>query len=405
DERERVREARRALGPAAARMAPPPPRALVIDERMPSPDRDAGSAAILSHVSALRRLGYEVSVAAAEAGWTDGTDTAAVRAAGAITCDRACFGTVEELLRRQSGCFDVVYLHRVGIAAAYGSLVRRTMPRARLLYGVADLHHLRFRRQAAVQNRPELLGLANRVRLEECTAAWQADAVLTHSGAEAELLRRMVPGAKVYEVPWAFTPRDEDEAGPGFAERSGLVFLGNYGHEPNEDAARWLVEELMPLVWARQPGLTCILAGRDMTPRIHALGRPGVEILGAVSELRPLWDRVRLSVAPLRFGAGVKGKVLDSFAAGVPCVMTPVAAEGLELPPSLSSWVAAEPRELAELILRMHDDRGAHLRARAAGLDLLRDRHDESDVAEALLAAIEGRPPATGIAGTAPAAA
>jgi len=369
-------------------VADPGPRVLVIDERMPEVGRDAGSQAILSHMRALRRLGYAVSFVAAEEMARGGPEVAALTAASVTCCGAPFYASAEGVLRRQADCFDVVYLHRAGIATRYLGLVRRTMPRARILYSVADLHHVRLERQAAVEQRPELLALSRRQRLEECVAAWSADAVITHSTAEAELLRRAVPEASVYRVPWEVPER---AASVRFAQRRGVAFVGGFAHAPNVDAACWLVEAVLPLVWQADPAIECLLVGSDMPDAVRRLARPGVVPLGEVADLGGVFDRVRLSVAPLRYGAGVKGKVLDSLAAGVPCIMTPVAAEGLGLPAGLLALVGEDAAQLAALICRLHRNEKAHRQAVRAGRALIRADHNETVVTAALQAAIEGR--------------
>ncbi|HTW72729.1 MAG TPA: Hint domain-containing protein, partial [Acetobacteraceae bacterium] len=363
-------------------------RALVIDERLPSVGRDAGSQAISSHMRALQRLGYAVSVVAADEMVHNGTDVVALEAAGLTCCGVPFYASAEEVLRRQQDCFDVVYLHRASIATRYLNLARRYMPRARILYSVADLHHVRLERQALVEARPELLAASRRMRLEECTAAWSADAVITHSAEELELLRQAVPEASVYRVPWEVPARKTTSE---LTARRGVAFIGSFTHSPNVDAARWLVEAVMPQVWQTDPEIECLLVGSDMPDLIRGLGGPGVVLLGHVANLGSLLDRVRLTVAPLRYGAGVKGKVLDSLAAGVPCVMTPVAAEGLQLPTGLRALVGKEAAQLAGLIRRLYRDDQAYRDAVRDGLRLIRENHAEAVVTAALQAAIEGR--------------
>jgi glycosyltransferase involved in cell wall biosynthesis len=373
-----VRAAARRAGAAAGL------RALVIDAEVPVADRDAGSQAILSHMRALQRLGYEVSFVAAEQMQRDG---AALTAAGIAHCAAPFYASVEDVLRRQEGCFDVVYLHRLAMAEAYLGLVRRWLPKARAVYAVADLHHVRLARQADCEQRPELLAAANRARLAEFTAAWNADVVLTHSPAEAAVLRAAVPRATVRLVPWEVAPQP---GAAGFAARGGIGFIGNYSHAPNADAARFLVQEIMPLVWAADPAITCALAGSAMPASLRGLARPGVHVLGHVDDIAGFFGGLRLTVAPLRFGAGIKGKVLDSLAAGVPCVVTPVAAEGLEMPADL---VGADAPALAQAILRLHGDAAAHATARAAGLRLIERTNSAARVDNALATALGHRLP------------
>jgi glycosyltransferase involved in cell wall biosynthesis len=370
----------------AAASPAPALRALVIDERLPAAGRDAGSQAILSHMRVLQHLGYAVSFVAADE--MAPAATATLTATGVACCTAPFYAGVEDVLRRQADCFDVVYLHRVGIATRYLGLARRYMPRARILYSVADLHHVRLERQAAVEARPELQAVSRRVRLEESVAAWSADAVITHSAEEAETLGRMVPEASVYRVPWQVPERT---ASVPFAARDGVAFVGSYAHAPNVDAACWLVEAVMPLVWQTDPDIECLLVGSDMPEAVRLLARPGVLVLGHVAELGELFDRVRLTVAPLRYGAGVKGKVLESFASGVPCVMSPIAAEGLGLPEDLLALVGDDAAALATLICRLHRDADAHRKAARAGRALIRANHAETFVTAALQAAIVGR--------------
>nr|WP_269448209.1 glycosyltransferase family 4 protein [Acetobacter malorum] len=162
------------------------------------------------------------------------------------------------------------------------------------------------------------------------------------------------------------------------------MFLGNFSHAPNTDAAIWLTEEIMPLVWRQRPDIHCTIAGADMPESVLLLAAPGVEMIGPVPDCGILFDRTRLSIAPLRFGAGVKGKVLDSMAAGVPCVMTPIAAEGMELPKDFADATGETAEALAALIVSLHDDSATHARMARVGRHFIRERHDHARIIEAL---------------------
>src|ERR1700744_1406365 len=111
-----------------------------------------------------------------------------------------------------------------------------------------------------------------------------------------------------------------------------------------------------------------------MPERVKLLARDGVEIVGQVDTLAEIFERVRLTVAPLRYGAGVKGKVLESFAAGIPCVMSPIAAEGIPLYSPLDQLVGADAGQMAARIAQMHRDELAAFRASDAGLSLIDGR-------------------------------
>lgn len=363
-------------------------RALIMDVRAPAPDRDAGSQALLSHMRALQALGYAVSFVATEQSCISLSTKAMLDGIGVQCLGKPFYASVEEVLGRQAGCFDVVYLHRASVASQYMALARRHMPAARLLYSVADLHHLRISRQAAVEGRPDLLAQAHRLRMHEHVAALSADAVITHSPHEAAVLRGSLPQARVHTVPWYVPARST--AVPA-SERRGVAFIGGFGHAPNADAADWLVHQVMPLVWRVDPEIPCVLVGSEMPCSMLRLDIPGVTVLGHVEDLAAeVFDQVRLTVAPLRFGAGIKGKVLASLAAGIPCVMTPIAAEGLALGRIRRALVADDAAAFAATICRLHADEAEQAVVSAAGLALIRrDYSDEATIA-ALSAAISG---------------
>jgi glycosyltransferase involved in cell wall biosynthesis len=331
-------------------------RALVIDEQWPRPDHDAGSQAVLSHMRALRRLGWRVEFAAAHA-MSGGSGAAALLKAEDITVHTTpAVHSVEEVLRRQQDCYGLIYLHRVGVAAAYTGLARQHQRRARVVYSIADLHHLRLARQANIEARPELARAARAVQMQEMLAIRQVDAVLTHSDVEEALIARMVAGAPVHVVPWAVRPW---KPAPPTSARSGVLLVANFAHEPNLDGADWLLSEVMPAVWAKQSDLDLYIVGADLPPALSkkfATVSPRVHLLGCVPDLRPLYDTARLAVAPLRFGTGIKGKVLEAWAAGIPCAMTPIAAEGLPLIGELRGMVAENGEGLAQIILDLHTD-------------------------------------------------
>jgi glycosyltransferase involved in cell wall biosynthesis len=362
------------LVPAATRMA------LVIDLHMPCPGRDGGSVAILSHMRALAALGYAVSFAAAEAG--DAQEACADLAQeGIVVCGQPYYGGIEDVLRLHAGSFDLIYLHRHECADRYLAVARANHPRAMIVYSVADLHHVRLARQSQVERRPELLAYSRRLAAIEAHAASRADVVLTHSIAEAQVLRQVAGFGRVHVVPFAVCIR------PGrrrFADRSGLAFIGSFAHAPNADAVYMLAREIMPLVWAQDPSITCRIAGHGWLASALPDLDPRLDILGPVDDLGALLGSVRLTVAPLRFGAGIKAKVLDSFAAGVPCVMTRIAAEGLTLTGPLTIPVADDAATLAGHILRLHADQALNERIGEAAARLVGNEFDQARVTEAM---------------------
>ncbi len=356
-------------------------RALVIDDWIPRRDRDAGSLAVLSHMRSLLRLGFEVTFTPAAEFALQDLQHDDLKEIG-ISC--ACppyYGSVEEVLRRQAGEFDVVYMHRVSNATKYSELVRSYVPKARRIYSVADLHHVRFARQSVAEDRPELLVRSQQFRFAEHVAAIWADAVITHSTVEAEALRKLVGPNKVHRVLWSTAIKPSTVS---FAQRHGVAFIGDFGHEPNLDAVRWLISEIMPLVRKTNPKIECLLVGSNMPEHLRKLCGDGVIALGHVKSLVEIFDRVRLTVAPLTYGAGIKGKVIESLAAEVPCICTPIAAEGLELPRDLSACLAENAEKFAAAICTLHDNESTNAECGVIGARYVRGAFSEAALDEAM---------------------
>jgi glycosyltransferase involved in cell wall biosynthesis len=391
------REARRRLQWQEAPMAPngravseAQPAALVIDDRLPDPNRDAGSKAVVSHMLSLKRLGFDVHFAPADTSGGADSEAAALEALGVIRHAKPWVNSVEELLRRQPGAFRLVYLHRLSNASCYLALTRKYQPRARIIYSLADLHSLRLAREAAVEKRDDLARHSEWLKQQEIWCAAQADAVVTHSPVEKDILQRILPARKIVVAPWRVAA---NATAASFSHRNGIGFLAHFAHKPNVDAARLLVGTIMKAVWAIDPSITCTLAGTDMPESLRELSSDRIIVLGPVGDLGEFFDRLRLTVAPLAYGAGIKGKVLESFAAGAPCVCTPIAAEGLDLSPALARFVRSKVADMAEAIVALHNDEKLHGETAAAGLDFIRDYASEAKVDAALALAADAPVP------------
>jgi glycosyltransferase involved in cell wall biosynthesis len=305
-------------------------RALIVDSRIPEIGHDGGANAILDHMHALHAAGFEVSFLALDAA-NRHTDVAALDSLGVILLSPPANGSFNAFARAHAGAFDLVYLHRVENATRCLKAARRYFD-ASILYSVADLHHLRLKAQSTFERHraSELIAQAQTVAIQELSAALAADLVITHSADEAARLMELPSIAaadKVRVVSWSVPV---DPMRTPFAQRSGIAFVGNFAHAPNADAARWLVDEIMPRVRHEAPEVQCFIVGSDMPKDLRkALTRPDVHLLGHIDRLSDVFERVKLTVAPLRFGDGLKDKVLRSMAAGLPCVGTPEAFSGM----------------------------------------------------------------------------
>jgi glycosyltransferase involved in cell wall biosynthesis len=344
---------------------------------------------VTRHIAAFLARGSDVVFCVTSGAPLDGPARAgclALQELG-VTCRGQDGAAAEAVIKDLAAArVEVVYLHRLAAAAAYAGLVRHHLPQAFLIYAIADLHALRLERQAAVTNRPDLRIKAKAVRGAEIWAMQAADCVLTHSRAEAAALREAGPRINVRVVPWHV------EATPPapLKNRADIAFIGGAGHAPNFDAVTHLATDIMPLVWRSVPTMRVLVAGAGWPPQVFAGFDQRIVGIGHQPSLLGLLNEVRLTVAPLRFGAGIKGKVLTSLAAGTPCVMTTTAAEGLPLNPVLGAAVGDGER-LADNILAVYKSKKLQRELATAGQDMIKDYFSRAHVVAALAAAL-GRP-------------
>ena len=144
---------------------------------------------------------------------------------------------------------------------------------------------------------------------------------------------------------------------PGFNERSGILFIGSYNHTPNIDAVVWLCQEIMPLVWQEQPDIKVTLLGNNPSAEVLALKSNRINVTGYIDEVTPYFLSHKLSVSPLRYGAGMKGKIGHSLEYKMPVVSTKIGTEGMNLIPDKHIIEANTTAEFAEAILRVYNDR------------------------------------------------
>jgi SAM-dependent methyltransferase len=159
----------------------------------------------------------------------------------------------------------------------------------------------------------------------------------------------------------------------GFSGREDLAFVGGYQHTPNIDAAIYFVRELFPLIRRRLPGVKCHLIGSRVPPQVADLAAADVIVRGFIPDLGAALDQIKLTVVPLRYGAGTKGKIGTSLSHGVPCVSTTLGVEGMDLASERDILIADSPEEFADAVARLYTDAALWSRVSAAGLRFVRE--------------------------------
>jgi glycosyltransferase involved in cell wall biosynthesis len=323
-------------------------RVLFIDGSLPDASRSGGGRAALSEIRLHQALGFAVDFVSLSG--DDSQERAQELAALGVTVH----GDGHEALVRLGREFDHVFATRFNVAEAAFEQVRKYAPQAKVILNVADLHFLREGRRAELEANALRVAEADAIRDNELGVMRRVDLVLTYSDVEKKLIEsELGHKVRVALCPWVENIRSRPAP---FEEREGIAFLGGFAHAPNVDAVVWFVENMMPLLRAELPGVKFYVYGADMPPAVAALESEDVSILGFVPDVAEVYDRHRIFAVPLRYGAGLKGKVACALARGVPCVLSPIAAEGFG---DVPARVAESPEQWVKAIRELHEDQSA----------------------------------------------
>lgn len=366
------------------------PRVLVIDAVLPRPDRDSGSLRAFQILKLIREGGYGVDFLA-ERGVQDGPHLAALRDLGIRILPSARPAEAFRQAIRAGADYRAVIVCRYHLAEYWMPFIAAHLPRAKRILDTVDLHHLRESREAALRGNRRLQALAASTRRRELSAIAASDEAWVVSPEEVRLLQSLGCQRPIRLVPNLHEPGAEL---PRFDGRSGLLFVGGAGHPPNVDAVRWLLQEILPGVHAARPDIQVHLVGAGLSAVVPDPLPPGVVCHDHVPDLAPLFDAVRIGIAPLRFGAGVKGKVSQCLALGLPVVVTTCAAEGMHLAHGVNALVAEDAPAFAAEILRLHDDRTLWETLSRSGRQVIEAHFSPSALRATLAASLAHAPPA-----------
>jgi O-antigen biosynthesis protein len=324
-------------------------RILIIDHHLPMADRDSGSLRMFQILSILHRLGHRV---------TFFPDNLAdippygdrLRMQGVEVVHYPYYKSVAQYLEAHGKALDVIVLSRCDFAAKHIAAVRQLASQAFVIFDTVDLHFLRQQREAELLQDEELKERANEKRQLEGDLIDQADQTWVVSPAEQALLRAAHPNrsievvSNIVETPGSTTP---------FSDRRDILFIGSFQHPPNVDAVRFFAHEIFPGIRQCIPGIKFYIIGDHSPPEILRLANERIVVTGYQPDVSIFFNTIRLSVAPLRYGAGVKGKVNQSMGYGVPVVATSVAVEGMSLTHNKDVLIADEPESFAAAVIEL----------------------------------------------------
>jgi glycosyltransferase involved in cell wall biosynthesis len=256
------------------------------------------------------------------------------------------------LLREYS--FKAAILEFYDVAEYYVPRVRLLQPACRVIVDTVDVHFLREEMMGRVTGDPQILREAVETKRRELRVYSRADVVVTVTEEDGRALTGECPEIRVRVVPniHELVPVEAPARG------SALIFVGGFNHPPNIDAILYFCREILPLIRNRVPDVQVAIVGSNPPAEVLALRDEGVAVTGFVPSTTPYLRASRVSIAPLRFGAGMKGKVGEAMAHGVPVVTTTVGAQGMGLQHGVNVLIADEPASFAAAVVELLTDEG-----------------------------------------------
>ncbi len=372
---------------------------LVVDPCLPCFDRASGSLRLFSILEILKDMDFHVTFIARDGAMAAcygpllnalGVETYTGEGGGMAALSP---GNPEQykpvdfrkLLTNRFFDFAVIDFWRE--ARYYLPIIRKHSPATRIMIDTVDVHFVRELREAELGGASALKRLAEKRMAEEVETYTRADALIVVSEADGAAVREHVPKIPIHVVPNIHALADTPVS---YEDGRTLLFVGNFKHLPNIDAVMYFVAEIFPAVRKKLPGVELWIVGNRPPDEITKLASDGVCVTGHVPDMSPFMKHARVSVAPLRYGAGMKGKIGEAMSWGVPVVTTRVGAEGMDLQDGVHALLADSPAPFAEAVVKVYRDRALWEKLSLAGRAIVEDRWGRRAARERLASLFPG---------------
>jgi glycosyltransferase involved in cell wall biosynthesis len=364
------------------------PHILFIDHYVPERDKDAGSRTLFLYMKFFSSRGFQVTLWPDNLNYT-GAYTEELQALGVeVIYGPAYHGRFREWYQERKKWIKYVFASRPHVAINYLPVIRETSEATVLYYG-HDLHWRRCLAEYELKGDPKLLENLEIIKPMEDYSCQLSDVILYPSKEECDIVREAFPHARsVAEFPITIVPDGELDyeafriRTSGASSLRSLLFVGGFAHSPNVDAMQWFVRDVFPEILKEEPGCQLTIIGSNAPAEIRSLASPNVVVLGWVSddELRRAYE-ASISIVPLRYGAGVKGKIIEAMALGVPVVSTTVGVQGIDNAEEVA-FTGDDKVGFAAAVLTALRNPAITEKKSLAAIDFLRGKYSETAVAE-----------------------
>ena len=333
---------------------------LYVDWHIPEPDTNAGDRASFSYLQALVNNGYIVKYLPYIIDY--GTKDVYFELLKDLNIEiiidnekNINIDYVKDWLRLNGNLIDYVYMNRPDMYEKYNTLLRKYInPQAKYIYQGHDIHYLRLQRMQAVEVENSLTRQKDRYEQTEHKIWEDYDAILYFSKEETEIVKSYLPTAQAIAVP-LFLYSDFEKIKYVPQDRKDLLFVGGFNHTPNADAMRWFIKEIYPLVLKNNPTIKLNVVGSNCPQDILNMANENIIIHGYISDvdLQNLYNETKIVISPLRYGAGVKGKIIEAMKNQIPVITTDIGAEGINTD---LLTVANTEKDFSNALLNLYDN-------------------------------------------------
>jgi len=329
--------------------------------RPPQFDNNSGELRLTEIIKTYLKLGYNTSLIAPKNRIKDRYNAYFQRLGVRVYYAYTPIADLTFFMRRFVKDNPLVWFSASDMFVKYYAFARKHFPYSKTIFDMVDVHHLRYQRALEVSpNNKKYKRRYKRYYKYEKRAANQCDIVVAISDDEMEYMTQFSPEAKLLVISNIHYVKVHQKDTPSFEERTGLLFIGST-HHPNIDAIHFLKDEILPEVWKSHPDIELHIVG-DVKNVFKDVNHPKIKFHGYIPDITTLFMNHRIMVAPLRYGAGVKGKIGQAFEYFLPVVTSSTGAEGMFLKHEKNALLADNGKDFAQQIIKLYNDKDTWLK-------------------------------------------
>jgi glycosyltransferase involved in cell wall biosynthesis len=349
-------------------------KVVFVEVGIPKPDRDAASVTHLWYLKTMRALGFEIVYISAFSEEPQQPYSDVLYRMGIKIISAHSPSDLQNRVKEELSTNGVLFVCRALLGSHLIPVVKSRTAEVKIVFNTVDLDFLRNERLAILTRDGKRLDESLIAQFEEINLVSLADETLVVSSFEQELLQKELPSKSIRHVRLPYVVRDTK---PSFQETSSVIFAGGFNHKPNYDSVLYLIREIWPHVQELDSGIELRIVGSDTPKEIMSLDNPGqgIHVLGFIDDLEGLIQTSRISLAPLLYGAGAKGKVLQALSLGIPVIGTKVAAEGVGLIDGFTITIAEEPKYFAKSIVDLYSNQKRWESLQDNGMTFVKSEH------------------------------